>query len=112
MMNEDVKVETKRKRRTDRNHILYLITNDQGDKYVGVTVAVGQAYVRSVKVRFQKHMSRAKQETNKQWRLYEAIRANPNAGWVATVLEIVRGKAAFQREREVIREVGANLNTF
>lgn len=83
-----------------------------GDRYVGVTVATGKAYLKSVKVRFQKHMSRAKCEQAKEWKLYEAIRSNPQANWKTSILEIVRGKAAFQREREIIRQISPNLNTF
>jgi len=46
---------TLRKKRSDRNHVLYKVTCvDTGDSYVGLTVAQGHAYVRSVKIRWQK----------------------------------------------------------
>jgi hypothetical protein len=52
-----------RKKRSDRNHVLYMVTcEDTGDTYVGLTVALGQAYLKSVKIRWQKHMSRARCE--------------------------------------------------
>ena len=60
-----------RKKRSDRNHVLYKITCvDTGDSYVGLTVSQGRAFLKSVKVRWQKHVSRAKRE-NKEWLLYE-----------------------------------------
>jgi hypothetical protein len=102
-----------RKARSDRNHVLYQVTCvDTGDTYIGLTVAKGSAYLRSVKVRVQKHFSRAKQE-DKQWAFCEAIRSNPDAQWTYEVLEVVRGrKPAHQRERELITELSPSLNTF
>jgi len=50
------------KKRCDRNHVIYCLTAETGDQYIGLTVAQGQAYLRSVKVRVQKHLSRAKRE--------------------------------------------------
>lgn len=102
-----------RKKRSDRKHVLYgLSCVDTGDLYVGVTVADGAALVRAVKVRVQKHFSRAFRE-DKGWALCEAIRANPDGDWRYEVLEVVRGrKAAHQRERVLIQETGATLNTF
>lgn len=102
-----------RKKRSDRNHVLYKITCvDTGDTYVGLTVAQGQAYLRSVKVRWQKHVSRAKRE-NKAWELYRFLRENMNASFRYEVVEVVRGrKPAHQRERELIEEINPSLNTF
>ena len=102
-----------KKKRSDRNHVLYRVfCVDTGDSYIGLTVADGQAYVRSVKVRWQKHVSRAVRE-NKQWSLCKALRKLVGAEWQYEVLEIVRGrKPAYQRERELIAEYGPTLNTF
>lgn len=102
-----------RKKRSDRNHVLYKITCvDTGDTYVGLTVAQGQAYLRSVKVRWQKHVSRAKRE-NKAWELYRFLRENMDANFEYEVVEVVRGrKPAHQRERELISEINPSLNTF
>ena len=48
-----------RRKRNDRNYVLYAIFSpNTGDSYIGVTVATGRAFLRSVKVRVQKHMSR------------------------------------------------------
>jgi hypothetical protein len=102
-----------RKARSDRNHVIYQVTCvDTGDTYIGLTVAKGQAFLRSVKVRVQKHFSRAKVE-DKNWSFCEAIRSNPEAEWRYEVLEVIRGrKPAHQREREFIAEFQPTLNTF
>lgn len=102
-----------RKKRSDRNHVLYKITCiDTGDSYVGLTVAQGQAFLRSVKVRWQKHVSRAKRE-DKDWKLCSFLRDNDDADWTYEVVEVVRGrKPAHERERELIKMMNPTLNTF
>ena len=98
-----------RKKRNDRNYILYRLSVDESE-YIGLTVAVGRAFLRSVKVRVQKHMSRAAVE-NKDWILCDALR---NANSVQyEVIEVIRGrKNAYSRERELIAEYAPELNTF
>jgi hypothetical protein len=98
-----------RKKRNDRNYILYQLTVDD-QTYIGLTVAVGSAILRAVKVRVQKHISRAFIE-NKNWMLCDAIR---NAETIQyEVIEVVRGrKNAYRRERELIAECQPELNTF
>ena len=102
-----------RKKRSDRNHVLYrVICMDTGDSYIGLTVAQGQAFLRSVKVRVQKHCSRANRE-NHSWSLYSYLRDNPEVQIQYEVLEVVRGrKPAYARERELIAQYQPNLNTF
>jgi hypothetical protein len=98
-----------RKKRNDRNYVLYRLFVD-GQEYIGLTVSNGRAFLRSVKVRVQKHMSRALVE-NKDWSLCNALR---NAEVVEyEVLEVIRGrKPAYQRERELIAEYQPSLNDF
>ena len=101
-----------RKKRSDRNYVLYALTAETGDSYIGLTVAQGQAFLRSVKVRVQKHLSRARKE-NHSWTLYEFLRENPEVELSYEVLEVVRGrKPAHQRERVLIAEMAPTLNTF
>jgi len=102
-----------RKKRNDRNYVLYQITAENtGDNYIGLTVATGRAFLRSVKVRVQKHLSRAKCE-NKDWAFCEFIRSNPDAAIRYEVLEVVRGrKKAYEIERHYIEEYQPSLNTF
>ena len=98
-----------RRKRSDRNHVLYQLTIGE-QTYIGLTVAIGQAYLRSVKVRVQKHMSRAKKES-KDWAICEALRSDEAVQY--EVIEVVRGrKAAHSRERELIAEWAPSLNTF
>jgi hypothetical protein len=100
-----------RKKRSDRNHVIYAVTAE-GQKYIGLTVANGQAYLRSVKVRVQKHISRALKE-DKDWSFCQFIRENPEVQLRYEVLEVVRGrKAAHSRERELIASLSPSLNTF
>ena len=102
-----------RKKRSDRNHVIYQVTCvDTGDNYIGLTVAQGQAFLRSVKVIWQKHVSRAMKE-DKQWSFCNALRANADAEWRYEVLEVVRGrKPAHQVERQYIADFEPSLNTF
>lgn len=97
------------KKRCDRNHVIYRMTIGL-DTYIGLTVANGRAYSKAVKLRVQKHISRAKRE-QKDWYLCEALREHDLVQY--EVLEVVRGrKPAHQREREYIRELEPSLNTF
>jgi hypothetical protein len=102
-----------RKKRNDRNYVLYqVIAEDTGDRYIGLTVATGRAFLRSVKVRVQKHLSRAKCE-DKNWTFCQFIRENPETQLSYEVLEVVRGRGnAYQRERELIAELSPELNDF
>lgn len=101
----------KRKTRSDRNHVIYQITNEvTGDFYVGVTVASGSV-AKCLKVRVQKHVRRALTE-NKDWALCVAIREHGPENFTYHVLEKVRGKReAHGRERELTRELQPALNT-
>jgi hypothetical protein len=103
----------KRKPRSDRKHAVYCIRNILTDDfYIGITVTNGSAIKRAVKVRFQKHVSRAMVET-KDWSFCKAIREWGAECFDHTVLEVVRGrKPAHQRERELIRTLKPTLNTF
>lgn len=100
-----------KKKRSDRNYVLYRLEMD-GESYIGLTVAQGRAFLRSVKVRVQKHLSRARRE-DKDWSLYTFLRNNEDVTIQYEVLEVVRGrKPAYQRERELIKVDQPTLNTF
>tara|TARA_B110000483_G_C18160737_1_gene529208 strand:+ start:1035 stop:1367 length:333 start_codon:yes stop_codon:yes gene_type:complete len=99
-----------RKKRKDRNYVLYRVTIG-GDTYIGLTVSQGRAFWKSVKIRVQKHISRAMKE-NKDWTMCNAIRAT-NETIFYEVLEVIRGrKPAYGRERELISELNPSLNDF
>ena len=104
-------MEATRKKRTDRNHIIYeLVVN--GLNYIGVTAKTESTVLKSVKARAAKHYYRAKTE-NKDWALCQALRAlNSKDDIEIKVHEIVRGKAlAHKREVEIRRTVRPALNT-
>jgi len=102
---------TTRKRRADRNHAIYeLYCEVTGKSYIGITVVNGTA-LRSVRGRFNRHLSRARSES-KDWRLCEALRKHGREGFTPYLLEVVRGKAAAHiRERELTAQLKPSLNT-
>ena len=102
---------TTRKKRTDRNHIVYEL-NVNGLTYVGVTAKTESTPLKSVKTRAAKHFYRAKTE-NKNWLLCEALRElNDKGEIVVRVLAVVRGKAeAHKEEVRIRRELEPALNT-
>lgn len=97
------------KKRCDRNHVIYrMIIGSQ--TYIGLTVVNGRAVTKAVKLRVQKHISRAMVE-DKDWSICDAIRVADVVEY--EVLEVIRGrKPAHQRERELITEYQPSLNTF
>lgn len=109
---------TVRKRRTDRNHVVYQITClVTGDTYVGVTRALGRAYVHSAEERLRKHCRDALNE-GRQEAIHACIRAHltdPDVwrhAFKTEVLCVVRGKdAGHARELELIRTLRPSLNT-
>lgn len=103
-----------RKVRSDRNHIIYLLRNiHTGGTYIGVSAMIGQAKKKTLDERFRRHLSRAIHE-GKGWELHKALRRYPDRGdWHKCILEVIRGrKNAHQRERILIQEFEADLNTF
>lgn len=101
---------TVRKKRNDRNFIIYRVSGG-GETYVGLTVAVGRGYWKSVKIRVQKHISRAMNE-NKDWSMCKFLRETEETIYYE-ILEVIRGrKNAYQRERVLIAELKPTLNDF
>jgi TfoX/Sxy family transcriptional regulator of competence genes len=102
---------TTRKKRTDRNHIIYeLVVN--GKNYIGVTAKTESTVNKSVLARAAKHFYRAKTET-KNWLLCEELRKLTDKSEIEVyVHEIIRGKAAaHKREVELRRMINPVLNT-
>ena len=102
---------TTRKRRSDRNHVIYLLTNVvTGDTYVGLTVAIKRRYQYSAKRRFQKHVHRALTEM-RDLPLCDSIREFGAEAFDVEALWVVRGKdAAHEVEREVVADLKPTLN--
>jgi transposase len=103
-----------RKRRSDRNQVIYLLRNIvTGQEYIGLTVlSYGGNARRTVHRRVQKHIQRAYAE-DKNWGLSRSIREWGPESFTYSVVEVVRGKAeAHQRETYLINSLKPALNTF
>jgi hypothetical protein len=103
-----------RKRRSDRNQVIYYIEHvATGDYYIGLTALNYNGNVkRTLHRRMQKHWQRALTE-NKSWGLSRALRKFGAEAFVYGVVEVVRGKkAAHARETELINSMQPALNTF
>jgi hypothetical protein len=103
-----------RKRRSDRNQVIYYIQDVVTlEYYIGLTALSFKGNVRrTLNRRMQKHMQRALAE-NKNWGLSRALRERGAERFVFGVVEIVRGKRpAHARETELINTLQPSLNTF
>lgn len=103
-----------RKKRTDRNHLIYLINNTEtGEQYIGLTALSFKGNVRkTLHRRMQKHLQRARAE-NKDWGLCEALRTYGPEKFTYSLIEVVRGKKeAHIVETALIKEHNPALNTF
>jgi hypothetical protein len=102
---------TTRKKRVDRNHIIYELRVPAGN-YIGVTAKTASTVNKSVLARAAKHFYRAKRET-KHWLLCDALRAVKSKEDIEVLVhEVIRGKAeAHRREVELRRLIRPNLNT-
>jgi predicted GIY-YIG superfamily endonuclease len=101
-----------RKKRSDRNHVIYEIVNtNNGKSYIGITAAIGRRFHYSAKLRLQKHFSRARRE-DKQWALYIDMREHNEDVYDLFIVDVVRGKAlAHQIEVELLNEFQYELNS-
>jgi hypothetical protein len=100
-----------RKKRSDRNHIVYRIQNKQTEEfYIGITQCIGRAYLGSIKKRWKQHISRAKTQSH-EWSLCNSIREYGVDAFKIEFLEVIRGKAeAHLREVQLIHELKPQLN--
>ena len=103
-----------RKRRSDRNHVIYCVTNTlTGEQYIGLTgLGLSGSVKKTLYRRMQKHTQRAMSET-KNWGLCESLRTFGRVAFVYGILEIIRGKLpAHARETMLIKMYNPALNTF
>ena len=103
-----------RKRRSDRNQVIYFIRDNVTlEYYIGLTALSFKGNVhKTLNRRMQKHMQRALTE-NKNWGLSRALRERGAERFVFGVVEVVRGKRpAHTRETELINTLQPALNTF
>jgi hypothetical protein len=101
---------TKRKKRNDRTHIIYEIVVAGRFSYIGITAKTQTTVLKSLRLRFRKHLERARNE-DKNWPLYSALRKYGAEQVELVIIEIVRGKAAaHQRETQLIKKNRPALN--
>ena len=107
----DTESKSSRKRRNDRNHVIYEITCDEtGDTYIGITVARGRAYQKSIETRWKGHIYHACIE-KRDLPLAATIRYHGPDKFSKKLLGVVRGKAACHAEEtRLIKELKPTLN--
>lgn len=103
---------TTRKKRSDRNHIIYSITIGE-DKYIGVTAKTESTIPKSLWSRLSKHWYRRNDPEREHWAIYQAMRGlSDRREAIIRAEHIVRGKTeAHKLERELIRQMRPALNT-
>lgn len=100
----------RRKRRSDRNHLVYRL-QVKSLVYIGVTHVDRKSAAKSLHRRWLKHVQRALNE-NHDWKLCNAIRKYGPDAFTIEIVDVVRGKsAAHDLERMLIRQLKPNLNT-
>lgn len=99
-----------RKKRCDRNHLVYLLTSPSGKRYIGVTYARGRAYKASVKLRWEAHLRNALEYKLTTF-LSACVREEGAENFERKILKVVRGKQnAHEMERHLIAELQPELN--
>jgi len=108
-MNQIIK---KRKRRSDRLHILYMLQNLVTlESYVGVAVCIDRSGKETLAARWSRHVGRAFNQ-DKSWKLCESIRNYGPEVFHKEIITFVRGKeAAFALETEIRKLDKPELNT-
>lgn len=103
---------SKRKRRSDRRHIIYIVTNVKTDeKYVGIAVCVDRSGKETLAARWSRHVGRAKNQ-GKPWNLCKSIRKHGREAFVPEIMQFVRGKAEAHALETELRKTGKyKLNT-
>lgn len=100
-----------RKKRCDRNHAVYMITCiPTGERYIGITVIRGRAFLGSVKTRWEGHIYHAMVE-GRDYPLQRSIRQHGPGAFKAELVRVVRGKqAAHDLEIDLIHTLNPELN--
>jgi hypothetical protein len=103
-------MKTKRTARKDSNFVIYEAIAPTGDSYIGLTRKGTVVANKAVKERWRKHISRARHE-DREWALYQFIRAGNWDGWTHKIITIIRGRAeAYAYERELVKMAQPTLN--
>jgi hypothetical protein len=97
--------------RKDCNYVIYEMTDELGENYVGLTRKSLPNVDKVVAERWRKHKSRARNE-DRQWVLYQYLKMGAvDWAWTHRVIAIVRGRAeAYAYERLLVKEMQPSLN--
>jgi len=104
-------MKTRRTPRKDCNYIIYAMTSERGDSYIGLTRKALPNADKVVLERWRKHKSRARNEDRK-WALYVYLKTGGlDLTWTHKIITIIRGRAeAYAYERELVKQVLPELN--
>jgi len=99
-----------RRKRSDRNHVIYKITNlVNGKCYIGLTACIGQAKLKPIRVRWGNHVSQALHGST--FVFHQEIAQFGPENFKLEVYCVIRGKAKAHRvERDVINDLQPKLN--
>ena len=102
----------KRKRRSDRMHIVYTIENViTNEHYVGIAVCIDRSGSKTLAARWSRHVGRAINQ-NKDWALCKSIRSYGKESFAPVIFDFVRGKAEAHKIETELRKTGQfKLNT-
>jgi hypothetical protein len=102
----------KRKRRSDRMHIVYVLINTVTNQmYVGISVCIDRSGKETLAARWSRHCGRAFNE-NKNWALCQSIRKYSPDVFVPVIYDFVRGKLEAHSVETELRKTGMfALNT-
>jgi hypothetical protein len=102
----------KRKRRSDRRHLVYVVQNVVTDEfYVGIAACVDRSGKETLAARWCRHVGRAFNQ-DKNWALCKSIRTYGPDAFVPIIFDFVRGKAEAYRVETEMRKTGQfALNT-
>ena len=108
-MNEIIK---KRKKRSDRTHLIYLLTNTvTSETYIGMAACVDRSGKETLAARWSRHVGRAFNQ-NKNWNLCESIRKYGPEVFHKEIVTFIRGKAeSHALETQLKKEGNPALNT-
>ena len=111
-MNEQIKKRVTRKRRSDRMHLIYLLTNCvTNETYIGMAACVDRSGKETLAARWSRHVGRAYNQ-DKAWNLCESIRKYGPEVFHKEIVCFVRGKAeAHALETQLKKEGQPALNT-
>ena len=100
-----------RKKRCDRNHIIYLLTAPSGKSYIGMTVLLNKDRKASLEKRWADHC-RIANVYKYDYTLSQCIREeDAGKNFKREIIEVVRGKAeAHRRETQIIYQRKPHLN--